>query len=77
MIHSPTVRDGCVATTIVFACDVIGGELKPQDDETLRLEYFEPAEMPQMKTPFPKHFFTDAALAFFFEWEESWLDLDK
>ncbi|HEV7701463.1 MAG TPA: NUDIX domain-containing protein [Pyrinomonadaceae bacterium] len=61
------------STTVVFACEVIAGELKPQDDESSRLEYFTTDEMPELATPYPPAFFTEPTTAGFFEWDDSWL----
>jgi 8-oxo-dGTP pyrophosphatase MutT (NUDIX family) len=61
------------STTVVFYCAVQGGELKPQDDESTRLEYFAPAEMPELGTSFPKDFFTHPSASAFFDWDEGWL----
>jgi 8-oxo-dGTP pyrophosphatase MutT (NUDIX family) len=61
------------STTIVFACEVVGGKLKPQDDETGRLEYRPSDEMPEMPTAYPQHFYEDNSTSGFFEWDETWL----
>ncbi len=65
------------STTIVFACEVVGGELKPQDDETLRLEYFAVDEMPQISAEYKREIFTVAGSNAFFEWDDSWLEKAK
>jgi 8-oxo-dGTP pyrophosphatase MutT (NUDIX family) len=61
------------STAIVFECDIIGGELKPQDDETLELTYFAPEQMPRLATKYPAHFFSNSSEKTFFEWSEDWL----
>jgi 8-oxo-dGTP pyrophosphatase MutT (NUDIX family) len=61
------------STTSVFACEYVSGELHPQDDETARLKYVEPNEMPELPIPFPREFFTDPELTAYFEWDEAWL----
>jgi 8-oxo-dGTP pyrophosphatase MutT (NUDIX family) len=62
------------ATTIVFRCEVVGGELKPQDDETLKLEYFAIDEMPQISAEYKREIFSIQDSGAFFEWDESWLE---
>jgi 8-oxo-dGTP pyrophosphatase MutT (NUDIX family) len=62
------------STTIVFACEVVGGQLKPHDDETARLEYFSVDELPPLPTEFKLEIFAIEASNAFFEWDESWLD---
>jgi 8-oxo-dGTP pyrophosphatase MutT (NUDIX family) len=65
------------STTVVFYCEVCGGELKPKDDESTKLEYFAPGEMPDLGTPFPPDFFTDPSAPAYFEWDEEWLSRVK
>jgi 8-oxo-dGTP pyrophosphatase MutT (NUDIX family) len=65
------------STTIVFRCEVVGGELKPRDDETLKLEYFAVDEMPQISAEYKGEIFSIEGSAAFFEWDESWLEKAK
>jgi 8-oxo-dGTP pyrophosphatase MutT (NUDIX family) len=65
------------STTIVFACEVVGGELKPQDDETLKLEYFAVDEMPQISAEYKREIFSIGNSTAYFEWDDSWLDSAK
>jgi len=65
------------STTMIFECEVVGGELAPQDDETGELQYFAPDEMPNLIVPYPAELFTRAIRGTFFEWKEEWLATRK
>jgi ADP-ribose pyrophosphatase YjhB (NUDIX family) len=41
----------------VFDCEVVGGELVPQDGEALELRYFAPEEAPTLQLPYPRALF--------------------
>lgn len=41
----------------VFACDVIGGTLRPVDGEIGQYKYFPPASLPPLQFPYPKELF--------------------
>jgi hypothetical protein len=41
----------------VFECDVVGGELAPQDGEALELRYFGAEEAPTLQLPYPRTLF--------------------
>lgn len=41
----------------VFECDVVAGELVPQDGEALELRYFAPEEAPTLQLPYPRTLF--------------------
>lgn len=62
------------STTVVFKCEVVGGELNPQDDETLKLRYFTADEMPQISAEYKQEIFSIEDSGAFFEWDESWLN---
>jgi len=62
------------STTIVFECEVIGGELKPQDDETAKLEYSALDELPALPAEFKPEVFAIRGSTAFFEWDDAWLD---
>ena len=62
------------STTLIFGCERVGGELKPQDDETAKLEFVDSRSIPKLPIPIPSHFFTDSQYAGRFEWHESWLN---
>src|SRR3954452_13944021 len=55
------------STTIVFECKVVGGEVRPKDDETSNLQYFAIDEMPELVVPYPRDIFSDRAGGTFFE----------
>ena len=44
-------------TVTVFECEVVGGELVPQDGEALELRYFVPEEAPALQLPYPRTLF--------------------
>lgn len=62
------------STTMVFACEVVAGELKPQDDETLKLEYFAVDEMPRIPAEYKREIFSVETSNAYFEWTEEWLE---
>jgi ADP-ribose pyrophosphatase YjhB (NUDIX family) len=41
----------------VFECEVVGGQLTPQDGEALELRYFAPEEAPTLQLPYPRTLF--------------------
>jgi 8-oxo-dGTP pyrophosphatase MutT (NUDIX family) len=41
----------------VFDCDVVGGQLAPQDGEALELRYFAPEDAPALQLPYPRALF--------------------
>ena len=65
------------ATTIIFRCEAVGGELKPQDDETLELKYFAVDEMPQIPAEYKNEIFSIDDSGAFFEWDDAWLEKVK
>jgi 8-oxo-dGTP pyrophosphatase MutT (NUDIX family) len=44
-------------TVTVFECEVVGGELVPQDGEALALRYFAAEEAPALQLPYPHALF--------------------
>lgn len=62
------------STTVVFKCEAVGGELKPQDDETSKLEYFHVDEMPQISAEYKREIFAIGVSTAFFEWDDAWLE---
>lgn len=66
-----TYKNGDVveSTTIVFECQITGGELKPQDDETKALEYFEVSNIPDLAITYPRRIFSSDLERSFFEWD--------
>ena len=65
--------DAVEATTAIFACEVIGGELKPQDDETARLEYRSLDDLPDLPPEFRREIFEIRDTGTWFEWDDSWI----
>jgi hypothetical protein len=65
------------STTIVFECEVVGGELRPHDDETSKLQYFAVDEIPKLVVPFPLEIFSRPAGGTFYEWKEEWINPPK
>jgi 8-oxo-dGTP pyrophosphatase MutT (NUDIX family) len=63
-------------TVTVFECRVVGGTLECRDGESLDLRYYAPDDMPPIRAPYPREFFTAAGLdrAPYFEWDAAWLD---
>jgi 8-oxo-dGTP pyrophosphatase MutT (NUDIX family) len=55
--HTYGNGDSVEYLAVLFACDVIGGELRGEDDETAELRYFDPREMPDLAQPYPRHLF--------------------
>lgn len=41
-------------TVIVFDCEVVGGQLSPNDGEALELRYFAPDEAPALQVAYPR-----------------------
>ncbi|MBV9216215.1 MAG: NUDIX domain-containing protein [Acidobacteria bacterium] len=66
--------DSVESTTIVFHCDICGGELKPQDDETAVLKFVTVRDMPGLLTKLPKTMYSLKSTKPIFEWDETWID---
>jgi len=62
------------STTTIFACEIVGGELKPQDDETAHLEYRALDDLPELPPEFRREIFEIRDTGAWFEWDEAWLD---
>jgi 8-oxo-dGTP pyrophosphatase MutT (NUDIX family) len=62
-------------TVAVFGCEIVGGELKSLDGESLELRFFAPDDLPDspMLKPYPKEIFARDYAGFYFEWNEEWL----
>jgi len=65
--------DAVEYTVILFECEKIGGELGGRDEETLRLKYFTPDEMPQLPIKYPRRLFSEPTKNAYFDWDEIWL----
>ena len=62
-------------TVAVFECEIVSGELKSLDGESLELRFFAPEHLPAspMLEPYPKELFARGYAGFYFEWKEEWL----
>lgn len=59
----------------LFECDVVGGALQGQDDETIELRYFDLEAMPPLAIDYPREIFRrDRDAPTYFDWEDAWLD---
>ena len=58
----------------MFECIIQHGELDPIDSETAELQYFSPANMPELALPYPKDLFNhNENSKTYFQWDEHWL----
>ena len=60
-------------TVILFECEKIGDEIAGRDEETIKLKYFAPTEMPELPVKYPRRLFSDPAKDTYFDWDEDWL----
>jgi 8-oxo-dGTP pyrophosphatase MutT (NUDIX family) len=82
LIHLNTVYpngDHLQPTVAVFECEIVAGELKSLDGESLELRFFAPENLPDspMLTPYPKALFAKDYSGFYFEWKEEWLKVER
>jgi hypothetical protein len=61
------------STTIVFECEVVGGDLEPQDDETATLQFRPVDELPELLTKTPAEIYDAVGQSSFFEWRDEWI----
>jgi 8-oxo-dGTP pyrophosphatase MutT (NUDIX family) len=63
-------------TVAVFECEVLSGDLRSLDGESLELRFFAPDHLPEsaMLKPYPKELFAKGFSGFYFEWKEVWLE---
>lgn len=78
LIHLDTVYpngDHLQPTVAVFECEIVSGELKSLDGESLELRFFAPGDLPASPSlePYPKELFARDYTKFYFEWKEEWL----
>ncbi len=60
----------------VFACEIVGGNLQINDDESLELKFFAQADLPPTKKNFPPEIFNpNCSPETMFHWDEDWLQL--
>lgn len=60
----------------VFIFDYViqGGELSPIDNETFKLQYYSPSNMPELALPYPKDLFLhNENSELYFQWNDQWL----
>lgn len=58
----------------VFACEIVGGNLQINDDESLELKFFALDSLPPTKKNFPPAVFDSTTGAeTMFQWDEAWL----
>ncbi|WP_123040549.1 NUDIX domain-containing protein [Cohnella candidum] len=57
--HRFTYRNGHKVEyiTTVFECRVVGGTLKPNNDEIKELKYFKDTDIPEIQNPYPKEIY--------------------
>ncbi len=70
-------EDHLQPTVAVFECEIVSGELKSLDGESLELRFFAPEEFPDsdMLKPYPRELFAKDYRGFYFEWNETWLNV--
>ncbi len=66
--------DAVEYTVILFECEKVGGEFGKRDDETIKLRYFSPEEMPLLPINYPRELFLQPGEKTRFEWNEKWLE---
>jgi 8-oxo-dGTP pyrophosphatase MutT (NUDIX family) len=76
-VHYPN-GDHLQPTVAVFECEIISGELKSMDGESLELRFFAPEHLPdsEMLKPYPKELFAKDYNGFYFEWKDEWLKIE-
>ena len=58
----------------MFECVIKNGELRPIDNESVELQYYDPMKMPELALPYPRHLFTQTDTnELYFQWNETWL----
>jgi 8-oxo-dGTP pyrophosphatase MutT (NUDIX family) len=81
IIHLDTVYpngDHLQPTVVVFECEIISGDLKSLDGESLELHFFSPDALPESPSlePYPIELFAKDFSGFYFEWSEEWLKVE-
>jgi hypothetical protein len=65
------LRPSSATSTIAFSfnseCDITGGALIASNDETKRLVYFHPSDMPELNFPYPRESLSEPSDAVLFE----------
>jgi 8-oxo-dGTP diphosphatase len=73
-MHYPN-GDYLQSTVAVFECEIVSGELKNRDGESLELRFFAPDALPDsdILKPYPRKIFAKDYYEVYFEWREEWL----
>jgi 8-oxo-dGTP pyrophosphatase MutT (NUDIX family) len=56
----------------VFACTPVAGELIKSNDETSKLEWFSPDQVPALAFPYPDGVISSGECRAYFEWDAAW-----
>jgi mutator protein MutT len=77
-MHYPN-NDHLQPTVAVFECEIVSGELKNLDGESLELRFFAPEELPdsEMLKPYSREIFAKDYDGFYFAWNEEWLKMEN
>lgn len=59
--------------SLLFDCEVVGGVLGGQDDETAELHFFVPEEMPQLPLDYPREVFASGYQGVYIQWDDRWI----
>ena len=62
---------------VLFDCEVLGGALVGQDDETIELRFFPFEEMPSLAVAYPRELFSGSHPESHFQWNDLWLGVGK
>jgi mutator protein MutT len=70
-------KDHLQPTVAVFECEIVSGELKNLDGESLELRFFALEDVPDsdMLKPYPREIFAQHFSKVYFEWDEAWLNV--
>ncbi|MGN1400314.1 MAG: NUDIX domain-containing protein [Bacillus sp. (in: firmicutes)] len=61
-------------TVFLFDCSIQSGELRPIDEETAELRYYNPIDLPELTLPYPKELFIQPEInQSYFQWDEQWI----
>ncbi|WP_273852123.1 NUDIX hydrolase [Guptibacillus spartinae] len=60
----------------VFECIILGGELSPNDGESVDLQFFSREDKPRLALPYPEEiFYKTPSNNVYFQWREDWLEI--
>ena len=60
--------------SLMFDCEVVGGILGGQDDETAELHFFAPEEMPELPLDYPREVFASGYQGIYVQWDDGWIN---